>query len=300
VRYKKVVEYITTIGTSPNRDFLTRSSDLEQMLVPGWTDNLLLEHLTWAGVIPERFGHDSTEEKLYAKYCDMLLAAVLTRLGITSTVLKVRADSADVKGVVPGRYSLAGDAKAFRLSRTAKNQKDFKVVPLDKWRKDAKADYAVLVCPYYQYPMRSSQIYEQAATSNVALLSYYHLRFLVEQVNSQNIRSLDLEPLWLVNRTRNLAHPKHAQPYWQGVATITCKITGQSLDVWASALQRYLNELQAVAQTEILYLEDQRGQMLRLNHAEAIQQLLEASKVDSKIVTIRDAIAGRSDQDDSE
>ncbi len=76
------------------------------------------------GIIPERFDHDSSEEKLWAKYCDILLAHTWTHLAIPAEVLRARGDSADVFGRTSA-YTVVGDAKAFRLSRTAKNQKDF-------------------------------------------------------------------------------------------------------------------------------------------------------------------------------
>ena len=79
------------------------------------------------GSIPEDIGHDSTEEKLYAKVSDILLAKSLIEMNLEATVLTQRADCADVVAQSHyHRYSLVGDAKAFRLSRTARNAKDYK------------------------------------------------------------------------------------------------------------------------------------------------------------------------------
>jgi type II restriction enzyme len=72
--------------------------------------------------VPEQYGHDSSAEKLYAKYTDAVVSESLRAIGLKSIVLSLRADVADVQA--RGRtYSLIADAKAFRLSRTAKNQK---------------------------------------------------------------------------------------------------------------------------------------------------------------------------------
>ena len=88
------------------------------------------------------------------------------------------ADSADVLAESPIHgYTLVADAKAFRMSRTAKNQKDFKVTALSSWRNDN--DFAVLCAPYFQYPSKSSQIYAQALEKNVCLLSWEHFIFLI-------------------------------------------------------------------------------------------------------------------------
>jgi len=105
------------------------------------------------GILPEIFTHDSSEEKLWAKFTDILLAMSLSFLNIPSEVLRTRGDSANVFGKTK-YYSIVGDAKTFRLSRTAKNQKDFKIKALDDWRKGN--NYALLVAPLIQYPNRRS------------------------------------------------------------------------------------------------------------------------------------------------
>ena len=86
-----------------------------------------IDILSQIGTIPESIAHDSTEEKLFAKVSDAVLSRAFRELGLKSTVLSERADSADViaQSDIYG-YTLVADAKAFRLSRTAKNQKDFR------------------------------------------------------------------------------------------------------------------------------------------------------------------------------
>lgn len=75
----------------------------------------LLDHLHLCGAIPEHYGHDSSEEKLYSKYTDALLSAAFQYIGMESSVLAERADAADVEAS-NGNYSLVADAKVFRLS----------------------------------------------------------------------------------------------------------------------------------------------------------------------------------------
>lgn len=118
-------------------DFLEREL---ASIAPAELRNELLN----CGIIPERFGHDSSEEKLWAKYCDIILNISFNVLDIESEVIRVRGDSADIRGIA-AQYSIVADAKAFRLSRTAKNQKDFKIASLDDWRRENT--YACLVAP---------------------------------------------------------------------------------------------------------------------------------------------------------
>lgn len=90
-------------------------------------------------------------------------------------MLTERADAADVESFAK-EYSFVADAKVFRLSRTAKNQKDFKIQAMDFWKRGKP--FAMVVCPLYQLPSRNSQIYQQACMRNVCILSYSHLAVL--------------------------------------------------------------------------------------------------------------------------
>ena len=83
-------------------------------------------------------------EKLYSKYTDAVVSEALVAIGLNSLVLDARSDSADVQARASD-FSLIADAKSFRLTRTAKNQKDFKVQAMDDWR--GGLDYAVVVGP---------------------------------------------------------------------------------------------------------------------------------------------------------
>lgn len=154
------------------------------------------------GIIPERIPHDSTEEKLFAKASDAVLSRAFRELGLKSAVIEARSDSADViaESKIYG-YSLVSDAKAFRLSRTAKNQKDFNVSALSVWRGDN--DYAVLCAPYFQYPSKASQIYSQALSSNVCMLSWEYLIFMIEQ-GVKETPTLNLSEIW--NFSSNFSH----------------------------------------------------------------------------------------------
>lgn len=136
----------------------------------------LLDHVRLCGNIPELYEHDSSEEKLYSKYTDAILSEVYKFFGFKSIVLSERANSADVE-VFTNSYSFVADAKTFRLSRTAKNQKDFKIQAMDGWKRGKP--YAMVVCPIYQLPIKSSQIYEQASSRNVCIFTYSHLGALL-------------------------------------------------------------------------------------------------------------------------
>lgn len=136
----------------------------------------LLDHLRLCSTIPESYIYDSSEEKFYAKYTDPLLSASFNFLGFHSIVLDTRSNSADIEAISK-TYSFVADAKIFRLSRTAKNQKDFKISSMNDWKYGKP--YAMIVCPLYQLPARNSQIYQQATIHNVCIFSYTHLSLII-------------------------------------------------------------------------------------------------------------------------
>jgi hypothetical protein len=282
--HKRIAVLIRSICHEGDCTFQARVSFLHERLADMLEQNAIEEHFLEAGVVPEQFKHDSTEEKLYAKYCDIILAETFSRLGIKSRVVKERADAPDVLGEVKGKYSLVGDAKSFRLSRTAKDQKDFKVEALNEWRNGANADYACLVAPLYQYPTRHSQIHDQAVRYNVTLLSYTHLYFLATRSQGTVV---DPEPLWRVGQT--LDPSKYARTYWKAVDTVICDCLGAESVDWQEAQRKALEILPKQAECEIAFWEAEKERIRQLNHDNAVKELIGALKIDSKIDVIKRA-----------
>lgn len=240
----------------------------------------LLDHLRLCGAIPEQYGHDSSEEKLYSKYTDAVVSEALAAIGLTSTVIDTRADSADVQARA-ATYSLVADAKAFRLSRTAKNQKDFKVQAMDGWRQSC--DYTALVCPIYQLPSRTSQIYQQAVARNVCILSYSHLAALVGLAMRRGPRAA--EPgLHKILKTISILHPtKSAADYWTGINRALVDALSTEVDLWKIEKIASLEALRAAKDESLLYLRSERDRLLGLSRKQALEELLRLVGLDARI-----------------
>jgi hypothetical protein len=246
-------------------------------------EQLLIE----CGVLPEIFEHDSSEEKLWSKYSDILLAQSFNFLGIRAEVIRTRGDSADVLGKT-SIYSIVGDAKTFRLSRTAKNQKDFKVKALDDWRRTN--DYAVLIGPWNQFPSNGSQIYQQAVEHNVTLLSYTHLRFMLEFFT----RIEDLSRIWQTGRRLNSSlsksQKKKAENYWREIDRVVCEVfknDGSNLRTLKEIERETTNRLGLEG---IQYWESKIAEYQSLSKEEAIARLIKSAKIEQKIEQIRRAM----------
>lgn len=243
------------------------------------------ENIIECGILPEMFAHDSSEEKIWAKFSDIVLAHCLSFLGIQTVVLGARGNSADVFGKAEN-YSIVGDAKTFRLSRTAKNQKDFKISALDTWRKEN--NYAVLVAPLLQYPTSKSQIYQQATKRNVTLLSYTHLHFLLDFHNGQN-----LQKLWETgNKLDSLDETEHEkfQTYWNEIDKTICEITNQNSEKLREYKALEIKKTKQIGGEGISFWRNKIAEFHQLSREEAIKLLIKSEKIEAKIKTIEKAI----------
>jgi type II restriction enzyme len=243
----------------------------------------LIDHLRLCGNIPESYGHDTSEEKLYSKYTDCLLSLAYTALGLKSLVLKERADAADVEAFAKD-YSFVADAKAFRLSRTAKNQKDFKVQAMHGWKRGKP--FAMVVCPIYQLPTSSSQIYQQATTQNVCVFTYSHLALLLSysevegQAKAQQLLKKIFETIQALNPSKN------ATDYWLAINKVILAFSKKIQPLW-DIEKGVATESIAVAKEEALtFLAQEREKIMRMSHKEALKELIKVHKIESRIKTI--------------
>lgn len=242
------------------------------------------------GTIPENIEHDSTEEKLYSKASDIVLARCFRMLGLASRALDERADSADIlaESISGYNYSLVADAKCFRLSRTAKNQKDFKVSNLSDWR-GSENEYAVLVAPYFQYPQATSQIYSKALDDNVCLLAWEHISILLEK-NIKETDSLSLESLWnasqMIARDKSLCFANAKCCFLPKMDIYVAKKTGISESEYGKILNNYKHLIVYRGRTEIAYWNECIGEIQNYTREKAIEELIKAKKLQEKISAI--------------
>ena len=235
------------------------------------------------GTIPESFQHDSSEEKLYAKVADIVLAKALQELGLSSNVIKTRANCADVIAKSQYHsYSLVGDAKAFRLSRTAKNQKDFKVQSMVHWKEDN--DFAVLVCPLFQYPRSHSQIYTQALDGNILLFSWEHLSFLIEN-NITETESFSLKRIWNLSQEISSFYTRAEKQiiFLEKQNDIFCNYTDLSRKKFDKYLTKSKDLIISRGLEGIQYYKDAISQIEKYSRKKAISELIKSQKINEKI-----------------
>ena len=282
-------DILDTINAAANMNFEDASARVEECIN---LDTEFIETLKQIGTIPESLEHDSTEEKLFSKASDAVLSRAFREIGLKSTVLKERGDSADVLAESPIHgYTLVADAKAFRMSRTAKNQKDFKITALSGWRKDA--DYAVLCAPYFQYPSKSSQIYVQAVDHNVCLLSWEHLIFLVEHGIKEDA-GLSFAPLWgfCGAYSYKVLHADTKKCFKEQFNTELLWLSSLSKESFSMQLSAQIAAIAERGDQEKSFWEEEIRKIELYSREEAIAELIKAKKICEKIAQIDTYIRG--------
>ncbi len=245
--------------------------------------NSLLGHLRLCGAIPEKYGHDTSEEKLYSKYTEIVIHEAYKQIGFKSLVLKERADVTDVECYAKN-YSFVADAKAFRLSRTAKNQKDFKVQAMDNWKHGKP--YAMVVAPIYQLPSRTSQIYQQSAVRSVLISTYTHLSLLAEYAEIRN-KNKATELLHLIFQTVEAMNPsKSAIDYWQTINKTILSFDNKLKPIWNNEKKATFEAIHIVKNEALQFLAEERERIIKMSKDEAIKEVLKYSKINNKIAKI--------------
>lgn len=274
------------IRENSNLDFAAASNNSQGVLFDiSRTDVLSL--ITEIGIIPEDIGHDSSEEKLYTKVSDILFAKALKEMNFEVTVLRERSNCADIIAQSKyHNYSLVGDAKAFHLSRTAKNAKDFKVDSMVHWKEDN--DFSVLACPYFQYPKSNSQIYRSALNGNVSLFSWEYLYIILSE-NIRESEDVNLRELW--NQSHNIMQQTNMADankcFIQQQDANIREIIGLTEEQFNNHFNNIKGSIVYRGNEEIRYYESEIARIQQLNREDAIRELLISMKLDSKIETIR-------------
>jgi type II restriction enzyme len=275
--YFEVMQLINDICKKES-NFEERVKILQQHL-GNWDVDSLTYHLSHAGVIPEVYEHDSSEEKLYAKYCDILICAFFKLYGMESEIIRVRGDFPDVRGNFANKYKIVADAKAFRLSRTALNPKDYKISALGRWREKADADYSCLVGSFF--PKGRSRVFQEAVIHKVTLLSYTHLQLILAD---PKWTSIDLKPLWEIPNSLSNAQNINSDIYWGALNNwllnnVKPKVSLRQIE------KNYAKNILEEGRRQISYLEDEKKRIGNLSKEELINRL--CKEVDSKISQIQ-------------
>ncbi len=244
------------------------------------------------GTIPEFIETSSTEEKLYSKASDIVLARCFIEMGLKSKAVSERGNSADIISESIHGYTLVADAKTFRMSRTAKNQKDFKISTLSNWR-GMEHDFALLVSPYFQYPNKSSQIYSLSLDNSVCLLSWEHILFLLKN-NVVESESLSLEQIWnapkRIERDSKIAYSDRQNCLFPYINKFVCDRISMNTQDFEVLLKSCRNRIARRGDCEIKQIDSEINSIKSFSKEKAINELIKSKKLNERIQSIKSFI----------
>ena len=285
-KYKDFLDFLFDLANS-QINFKDAANEI-QLYVDNFSKDDFIEIVKEIGAIPERIEASSTEEKLYSKASDIVLARCFCELGLNAKAVNERGNSADIIAKSQHGYTLVADAKTFRLSRTAKNQKDFKISTLSKWR-GMENDFAVLVAPYFQYPNKKSQIYSSALSDNVCLLSWEHMLFLLNKSVVEDF-SLTLEPIWnaptRIERDTRIAYADRMKVLFPYINKMVCDRISSSVEEFEEQLNICKSYITERSNSEILLLDNEIEDIKSYTREQAIEELIKSRKLNEKINAI--------------
>ena len=277
----------TIVELSVTRKFAEASDEIKRY-VNDLDRQTVVDIVKEIGTIPECIEASSSSEKLFSKASDCILARCFSELGMPSIAVNERGNSADIIARSIHGYTLVADAKTFRLSRTAKNQKDFKIDTLSNWR-GSEHDFALLVAPYFQYPNTVSQIYSSALDKQVCLLSWEHILFLLEN-NIMESDTLSLEAIWnapvRLARDTRIAYADRMNCQFPYINQMLCDRISVPIQRFNEQLDICKDIIRNRGNYELEYLNTEKEAITTLTRDEAIAELLKSKKVLERISTI--------------
>lgn len=282
-------KFIVLINDLSKTSKFPDASDIITSEIEKLNKNSIINIVREIGTIPESIDTSSSEEKLYSKASDIVLSRCFVELGLKSKAVSERGNSADIIAESIHGYTLVADAKTFRMSRTAKNQKDFKIATLSNWR-GMEHDFALLVSPYFQYPNTSSQIYSSSLDNKVCLFSWEHILFLLTN-NIVESDSLSLEQIWnaptRIERDSKIAYADRQNCLFPYINKFVCDRISKKITDFENLLENCKTDIRERGNSEIKHIDSEIAIIKGYTKEQAIKELIKSRKLEEKITSIK-------------
>ncbi len=156
-------------------------------------------------------------------------------------------------------------------------QKDFKVQAMHVWKYGKK--FAIVVSPLYQLPAQRSQIYQQAITLDVCLLSFSHIAMLLSyamQIGETSAQSL----LGSVLRRLETLNPSvEASAYWTPINRTFIEADDLMSTLWQTEKLANLEAIAWAKEEGLHFLATERESIMKLSHDEALNRLMQTHNI---------------------
>lgn len=156
---------------------------------------------------------------------------------------------------------------------------------MDGWKHGKP--YALVVSPLYQMPTRSSQIYMQAISRDVCLLSFSHVSVLVSLGRLKGPVAAEDLLSKIFGSIGNMPPTKSSVDYWTAINRVFLEFDPVVKKLWGIEKAANLEAIEFARREGLAYLASERESIVRLDHQEAISRLLSAHKIDNRAKLIQ-------------
>lgn len=227
-----------------------------EKIISSFNDKDLENLILFSGFIPDLYEADSSEETLFSKLVEVLIAVSIRKLGFHSEYIKTKASYEDVKFEISNKIIVC-DVKSFRLGRSQKapNVKDFiKLEDIKKWlaRYKNKKLGGLVIYPDSHEWTSGSDAYQYCSTKETptVMLPYKYIALLLKYKN--NIKNDSILNLWNYNVLfpDKLSNKKNNKSnYWnilnktiRGILNITEKEFSNTLENFDNKIKKCIEE----------------------------------------------------------
>lgn len=263
------------------------------------TDEEIISILICAGFIPDLYIPDSSEETLFSKLVEVLLAVWAKKMGFKSEYIKQKASYEDVNITICNKVVVC-DAKSFRLGRSQKapNVKDFlKLADIEKWlNRYSNRLGGLITYPDTHEWFSGSDAYQYCTAKRVptVMLPYKYLALLLYFKNKYNTE--DLKELWNYEKLFPVEITKredNKQCYWKVInKTIEniCHITSKDINEFIENANSKIKlcivaNLERLQQHKNEIINHIKEEIANINNKEA-KQLLQQYKIEKETENI--------------
>ena len=156
---------------------------------------------------------------------------------------------------------------------------------MNNWKRGKP--YAMVVCPIYQLPNRSSQIYQQAISLNVCIFTYSHLSLLLTYSKIEGKSKTQKLILNIFKTIPALNPSKSALDYWLAVNRTMLNYSKKIENLWTIEKEAAIQSINIAKEEGLTFLAQEREKIMRMSHQEALNELIKVHKINSKIKTIK-------------
>ena len=149
-------------------------------------------------------------------------------------------------------------------------------------------NFAVVVCPIYQVPNSSSQIYKQSTESDVLILTYTHLIIILLTIQkNEKLKANNLFYKLFKLIENCTVDDKSASVYWNKVNQTIINFSDDLKDIYVSEKPHIIDNIDLLKKLSIKVIDKKINMIEKYSKEKAISELIKSLKFDNNKNTIQ-------------